>query len=257
MAISYDEAVNIAKKFAEELNDKYNNKILAVFTIGSLGGDYYRPGQSDIDTVVITSCNREEATIINGEIETIADKYWKKYDVPKGFGAIVFAEEQLYPPYIAKEELILEILRLMTQSKLIYGNYDIKKIPLPDKQAMIDNENAFEDWMAESAKKANQGNEAEPQISFSELDKQVFVNGTLWHIRRFLMINRDIIEFNKFKLIDLYLKNNPPIVDDVIFKTINNVLHDSYDLITDEQMQTLSKWRDNFRVQMLKIVLNR
>jgi len=257
MAISYDEAINIAQKFAEELKNKYNEKILAVFVIGSLGGDYYRPGQSDIDTVVITSCNRQEINAIDEEAEAIADRYWKEYDVPKGFGAIVFAEEQLYPPYVAKEELILEILRLMTQSRLIYGYYDIKKVPMPDKQAMIDNENAFEDWMAESAKKAGQHGESETQTTFSELDKQIFVNGTLWHIRRFLMINSDIIEFNKFKLIDLYLKNNPPIVDEEVFKTINIALHDSYDAISDEQMQTLSNWHNNFRVQMLKIVLNR
>jgi len=258
MAISYDEAVKIAQKFAEELNEKHKEKILAVFAIGSLGGDYYRPGQSDIDTVVITSCSRQDVAVMGKEIRTIADRYWKEHDVPKGFGAVVFAEEQLYPPYIANEELILEILRILTQSKLIYGYYDKKKIPVPDKQAMIDNENAFENWMAkEATKKADQGNEAGSQTIFSELDKQAFVNGTLWHIRRFLMINRDIIEFNKFKLIDLYLQNNPPIIDEEAFKIISSVLHNGYNLIDDEHMQKLSKWRDDFRVQMLKIVLGR
>ena len=255
MAISYDEAISIATKFAEELNSKYKEKILAVFAIGSLGSDYYRPGQSDIDTVVITACNRNEVTEIDKEVEAIADRYWKEYDVPKGFGAIVFAEEQLYPPYIAKEELILEILRLILQSKLIYGYYDIKKILVPDKQAMIDNENAFEDWFVENPDEDEK--EAEAQTTFSELDKQVFINSTLWHIRRYLMIKCDIIEFNKFKMIDLYLKNNPPIINEEAFDLINKALHDGYDIINDEQMQRLGKWKDNFRVQMLKLVLNR
>jgi len=258
MAISYDEAIGIAQKFANELAEKYKDKILAVFVIGSLGGDYYRPGQSDIDTVVITSCDRNEVAALDKEIETTAGRYWKEYDIPKGFGAIVFAEEQLYAPYIAKEELILEILRLIAQSKIVYGHYDIEKIPMPGKQAIIDNENAFEDWFID-----NQGDEPdkpddnEPQAIFSELDRQVLVNGVLWHIRRYLMINYGIIEFNKFKLIDLYLENSPPIINEEAFNIINGALHDGYNVISDEQMQNLSTWRDNFRVQMLKLVLNR
>ena len=255
MAISCDEAIKIAQKFAEELKDKYKDKILAIFVIGSLGNDYYRPGQSDIDTVVITAYDRNEVSVIENEIGIIADRYWKEYDIPKGFGAIVFAEEQLYPPYIPKEELILEILRLITQSKLIYGCYDIKEIPMPDKQAIIDNENAFEDWVAESREKDCE--QEEPQTTFSELDRQVFINGTLWHIRRYLMLKCDIIEFNKFKLIDLYLKNNPPIVNKEAFDIIDKALHNDYDIISDEQMQILDKWREDFRVQMLKLVLNR
>jgi len=60
MAISYNEAIKIVQKFSEELNEKYNDKIIAVFVIGSLGSDYYRPGQSDIDTFIITKYSRNE-----------------------------------------------------------------------------------------------------------------------------------------------------------------------------------------------------
>ena len=254
MIISYDEAINIAQKFAKELKEKFGNKLLAVYVIGSLGSDYYRPGQSDIDTVIITSCDRSEVVKIDKEIEGIADRYWKEYDVPKGFGAIVFAEEQLYPPYIPKEELILEILRLKTQSKLIYGCYDIEKIPLPNKQAIIDNENAFEDWVDSSLEKDK---EEEAKKSFTELDRQVFINSTLWHLKRYLMIKCDIIEFNKFKVIDLYLQNNPPIVNQEAFDVINKAMNDGYDVLSDEQLQRLDKWRKDFRIEMLKLVLNR
>jgi len=258
MGISYDETIKIAQKFAEELTERYKDKILAVFVIGSLGSDYYRPGQSDIDTVVITAYDRNEVSAIDEEIGVIADRYWKNYDIPKGFGAIVFAEEQLYPPYIAKEELILEILRLITQSKLIYGYYDIKKIPMPDKQAIIDNENAFEDWIDGEREKNSTQNEEEPlQTIFSELDRQVFINSVLWHLKRYLMIKCDVIEFNKFKVIDLYLKYNPPIVNSEAFDIINKALHNGYEIITDEQMPDLLEWRDNFRIQMVKLVLNR
>lgn len=254
MIISYDEAIKIAKKFANELKEKYGDKLLAVFVIGSLGSDYYRPGQSDIDTVIITACDRKDASIMDKEIESIADRYWKEFNVPKGFGAIVFAEEQLYPPYVPKEELILEILRLKMQSKLIDGFYDIDNIPMPDKQAIIENENAFEDWM-ENSKKENEP--IDDKTEFSDLDKQVFINSTLWHIKRFLMIKCDVIEFNKYKVIDLYLKNNPPIVNQEIFDLITDALNNGYDVLTDEKMPRLNKWRDDFCVQMLKLVLDR
>ena len=52
--ISYPEALRIAAEFAEEINRAFPGCIRAVYAIGSLGSDYYRPGQSDIDTAVIT-----------------------------------------------------------------------------------------------------------------------------------------------------------------------------------------------------------
>lgn len=42
----------VATEFAKEVSALFPKKIEAVFAIGSLGSDYYRPGQSDIDTVV-------------------------------------------------------------------------------------------------------------------------------------------------------------------------------------------------------------
>ena len=123
LLITYDEAIRIAQEFAKEVADTFPGNILAVFAIGSLGSDYYRPGQSDIDTAIITNCGRQDVAKVEREVARLQDRYWKDYQVPKGFGAIVFAEEQLYPPYVAEEELILEILRLKTQSKLLYGAY--------------------------------------------------------------------------------------------------------------------------------------
>ena len=113
--ISYERAIDIAKQFANNVKTILKNKLLAVFAIGSLGSDYYRPGQSDIDTIIITSLKREELKIYRKDIRKIADSYQEKFDVPKGFGAILLAEEQLYPPYISEEELILEIYRIKLQ----------------------------------------------------------------------------------------------------------------------------------------------
>jgi len=130
--LSFYEAIRVATDFAIEVEKIFPTKINAVYAIGSLGSDYYRPGQSDIDTAIITGFTREELPSVIGKIRELADNYQDKYDVPKGFGAIIFAEEQLYPPYIKEEELIQEILRLKTQGRLIYGKYDISNIPMPD-----------------------------------------------------------------------------------------------------------------------------
>ena len=144
--ITYEQAIKIAKQFANNVKTILKDKLLAVFAIGSLGSDYYRPGQSDIDTIIITSLKREDLKIYRKDIRKLADSYQKKYDVPKGFGAILLAKEQLYPPYKYDEELILEIYRIKKQSKLVYGHYDIRTIPFPSKKDIIQDAIAFENW---------------------------------------------------------------------------------------------------------------
>lgn len=64
MMITYEKAIKIAKEFAEKVQNMLKDNLLAVFAIGSLGSDYYRPGQSDIDTIIITSHKREDQKYI-------------------------------------------------------------------------------------------------------------------------------------------------------------------------------------------------
>ncbi|MBR6522011.1 MAG: nucleotidyltransferase domain-containing protein [Oscillospiraceae bacterium] len=210
--ILFDDAIQIATAFSKEIDSKFPNKIKAVFAIGSLGSDYYRPGQSDIDTAVIVDAARDGLVDIAIEIGKIAQEYQDKYDVPKGFGAIVFAEEQLYPPYIKEEELIQEILRLKTQARQIYGEYDLEKIPMPDWNAVKADILNFQEWV-----------DSEPAFEHSSTS---FVNSTLIALKRYLLLKHHIIEFNKFKVVDLYEKNEPILVNKEIFEFIDNYLHD-------------------------------
>lgn len=214
--ITYEQAILITKSFANDVRDLIKDKLLALFAIGSLGSDYYRPGQSDIDIVIITSLKREELKLYRRNIRKLADSYQEKYNVPKGFGAILLAEEQLYPPYIAEEELILEIYRIKLQSKLIYGDYDITNIPNPSKDAIIEDAKTFEKWRQEEHKN---------NPDFKINNNIMLVNSTLMMLKRYLMIKCDIIEFNKFKVIDLYMKNNPPYIDEELFEFIDKSLH--------------------------------
>ncbi len=213
--ISYESAFSIVQQFAKEISEIYGRKLLAVYAIGSLGADYYRPGQSDIDTALIFSISRDELFEVETVCGKIADKYYKEYDIPKGFGAVVFAEEQLFPPYRKEEELILEILRLKTQSKQVYGSYSLDKVPFPDKKAIIDDAKHFQEW-ADSEK------ERDPDFYIK--DTVSLVNSTLIALKRYLMIEKDIVDFNKFHIISLYLENDPPIVCKDLFDFIESEL---------------------------------
>ena len=244
--ISYEKAIDITKQFANNVKDLLKDKLLAVFAIGSLGSDYYRPGQSDIDTIIITSLKRKELKIYRKDIRKLADAYQEKYNVPKGFGAILLAEEQLYPPYISEEELILEIYRIKLQSKLIYGNYDITKIPNPTKKDIIEDAKAFEKWRLEEHK-----NNPDFRIN----NHIMLVNSTLMMLKRYLMIKCDIIEFNKFKVVELYMKNNPPYVDEELFEFIEKSLRNE-DIITDKDaLKKFIQSHDKLTLVINKITL--
>jgi len=228
--LSFDEAIGVAREFSEEIESKYPGKIKAVYVIGSLGSNYYRPGQSDIDTAIITSFSREEIIPVIETIEVIANRYQQEYDVPKGFGAIVFAEEMLFPPYIKEEELIQEILRLKTQGRLIFGEYDTNNIPMPDWQAVKDDILNFQEWV-----------DSEPAF---EYDSTSFVNSTLIALKRYLLLKHHIIEFNKFLVIDLYMRNDPPMVNDEIFAFIDEYIHGRPYEWNDGIRERFTKWHD-------------
>lgn len=236
--INYEEALHIAERFAAGVADICGDKLLAVYAIGSLGSDYYRPGQSDIDTAVITGFSREELAPYAEKIEALADEYWKKYSVPKGFGAIVFAKEQLFPPYRKYEELILEIMRLKTQSRLVWGGFDLSAVPFPGKDAIIEDACAFEEWAASEREK-------DPDFGVSSI--VMLVNSTLMILKRYLMIRHDIVEFNKFKVIGLYLEHEPPFVNDEVFDFIEVSLHSR---LTEKEkndrkkLARMIKWHD-------------
>jgi len=241
--ILFEDAIQIALEFAKEIDDKFPNKIKAVYAIGSLGSDYYRPGQSDIDTAIIVNSSRDELSNIRVGIKVVANKYQDKYNVPKGFGAIVFSEEQLFPPYIKEEELIQEILRLKTQSRLIYGDYNINTIPMPNWKAIKDDILNFQEW-------------SDSQLPF-EHSATSFVNSTLMALKRYLLLKHHIIEFNKFKVVDLYIQNKPLLVNEEIFAFIDNYLHNRPYEWHDEVRDRYVMWHNElYRVINASVLYN-
>lgn len=241
--ISFNRASEIAFEFAEAINREYPGRIKAVYAIGSLGSDYYRPGQSDIDTAIITDCSRSEVDRISEHITEIAYSFQKKYYIPKGLGAVVFSEEQLFPPYIKEEELIQEILRLKTQSRLIYGDFNINTIPMPNWKAIKDDILNFQEW-----------SDSQPPFEHSATS---FVNSTLIALKRYLLLKHHIIEFNKFKVVDLYLQNEPLLVNMEIFEFIDDYLHNRPYEWNDEIRNKYVTWHDElYRIINASVLYN-
>ena len=141
-----------------------------------------------------------------------------QYQVPKGFGAIVIFERELYPPYLKSEveefEFSVEIARLKVQGKLFYGEYSLDCVPMPTREHLLQDAVIMERWMQS----------AFGYPIYNKLSITASVNCILGMMRRFLMVERGIFEFNKFKTIEVYVGNSPEIVDESVFEFINGYL---------------------------------
>jgi hypothetical protein len=214
--ISEAKALKIVHEFYNEILKEDENGILALYVIGSLGGGYFRPGQSDIDTVIIV---RDEAKITQQQIDDIAEKYHQKYEVPKGFGSIMIHNSEFSPPYTKSEidfEFTIEIARLKTQGKAVFGTIDIDSIKMPTKDDFIKDALIMERWFGKEF----------GYPMFDKLQITGCVNTILGCLRRFLIIEKGVFEFNKFLTIDTYLQNNPPIINEQAFTFIRKKLKD-------------------------------
>ena len=244
--ISEAKALDIVWEFLSELLS-LSSDVLSLYVIGSLGGGYYRPGQSDIDTVVIV---RDSAAVTQLDVENLADKYQEKYSVPKGFGAILVHESELSPPYTKSEteefEFTVEIARLKVQGKPIYGAIKLEEIMLPTKEHFIKDALIMENWFHKEF----------GYPMFDKLGMTGCVNSILGILRRYLIIEKNIFEFNKFRTIDVYLQNDPPIVDWQAFELIRRSLNNEA-VESSEDLQLLQacgiQFRDYFNHMLLGI----
>jgi len=81
------------------------------------------------------------------------------------------------------------------------------------------------------------------------------VNSTLIALKRYLMIQHGIIEFNKFKVIDLYLQNDPPLVDEETFDFIQYALHHTGTEVDPEKLARMVKWHEELFATINGLVL--
>ena len=130
---------------------------------------------------------------------------------------------------------------------MIYGHYDIRTIPFPSKKDIIKDAIAFENWRQEEHKN---------NPNFKIDNNIMLVNSTLMMLKRYLMIKWDIIEFNKFKVIDLYMKNKPPYVDEELFEFIGKSLHDENCEIDNDTFEKFVHSHDELTRIINYLVLN-
>lgn len=213
--ITQEQALSIVAEFKNDLLTQDCDHLLAIYLIGSLGGGYYRPGQSDIDTILIV---KDNAVLTQETAEEIAAIYQERYHVPKGFGAVLIYEKELFPPYLKSEaeefEFSVEIARLKTQGRLFYGNYSLDHIPMPTKDHLIKDAKIMENWFSSVF----------GYPMYDQLDTVSCINTILLQMRRFLMIQHGVFEFNKFQTIPVYLQHAPAVTDDNVFSFITDYL---------------------------------
>ena len=243
--ITESKALKIVNEFLDEIRCEEND-ILALYLVGSLGGGYYRPGQSDIDTIIIVS---DDAAIIQERIDEIAKKYWYKYNIPKGFGSVMIRLSELSPPYLKSEaedfEFTVEIARLKTQGKTIFGEINLNEIKMPSKEDFIKDAIIMEKWFTKEF--------GDPM--FEKLQITGCVNTILGYLRRYLMIEKRIFKFNKFLTVETYLRYDPPIINLAVFDFIHKKLKDEI-TGSDNDLKMLRECGTQFRDYFNKRLLN-
>ena len=85
MVISEAQAWQIVEEFARDLAVALGEGLLSVVVIGGLGAGTYRPGISDVDTVVVVTPNALAAA--DPLVEQLRQEYRARYWVPKELGA--------------------------------------------------------------------------------------------------------------------------------------------------------------------------
>jgi hypothetical protein len=213
-------AWDILRHYAKDCREIDRRSLIAVFATGSLPGGYYRPGQSDIDAVLIVEDGSERIWGSTEEackaLKELNLYYLQKYQIPKDFGPFPLQKRDLFPPYNPGiDVLTLEIARLKLQGQAVYGQFDLGTVPMPTAEDFRAGARLFEQWCRDVFSKTT------PREAMSTV---ACINTILMHLSRFLMIRRGIIEFNKRKLVCRYLDNDPPFVGAEAFRVIQRSL---------------------------------
>lgn len=187
MAISKEEAYQIVHDFAQNAVKLVNDRIQAVFLVGSLAEEEYVPGRSDIDTILIVSnfISKDERL----KIKELAAKYHADFNIPKGFGCVMITEDEITGCGTPDKELFPEMIRLKNQGKLIWGNFNTEEIRQPTREDFLKYVKEFYSWLRE--------NYIDQQPDDMTFDAKV--NTVLYEIRLYVWAKTDEYIFSKRK----------------------------------------------------------
>jgi hypothetical protein len=213
--IDADTAWEILFRYVEDCLEVDSPSLLAVFAIGSLPAGYYRPGQSDIDAVLLVQDGAEKlwgcCSEPSSELKILNQTYRERYRIPKDFGPFPISASELFPPYDPHKELVCEIARLKIQGRRVYGCFDLDVIPMPTGSDALADAQHFEEWWRD---------EFSPSATIEDLSAAASTNIVLLHLARFLWIKRDVIEFDKHKILSRYLGSEPPFIHPEAFSFV-------------------------------------
>ena len=246
--ISESDALRIIDQFLRELLHINAKSIKALYLAGSLGGDYYRPGQSDIDTILILDSEHgkiwgtfdKSSELLLG----ITGKYKDKYRIPKGFGAVPIIEDELYPPYsesaVESDVFLFEIARLKLQGKLYYGHYPLNAVPMPTKRQLVETSLRFNHWF-----------ETEFLIErpLDVLTLTELTNCLIGNIQGLIFVDSDRLEFNKFRILDIGIKEYSKDIDSEL---CSSILHYLYGENSNPDNVLLAKQMEEIRKDKVK-----
>lgn len=242
--ITEETAWSILHEYARDCLEIDSTTLIALYAIGSLPGGYYRPGQSDIDAVLIVANgsghiwgNSEEASKSLKELNRC---YLERFKIPKDFGPFPLQEIELFPPYSpAADVLTLEIARLKLQGEPVYGEFDLDAVPMPTGKDFLVGAQRFEEWWRDHFS---------PVTPPAAMGPTGCVNTILIHLGRFLRVKRGIIEFNKLRLVSTYLDNGPPFVNRAVLDLVEKEL--SSQVLAEDEIELLRSYVSELRPAM-------
>lgn len=185
----------IARHFAAHLAAQTRpGDLRAVYLIGSLGGGYYRPGSSDIDTALILA---DDCLAHSLEArKRLQRRYQATYGIPKGFGAFPLRLAELHPPHDPQAERVPEIIRLKEQGLLIWGRFDLDAVPYPSDEDFLAWCRVFYPWL--------RAKQQEP-LPEGPLRTATLVNRLLYELRLAVWHADRIHVFNKQRAVPAFL----------------------------------------------------
>ena len=236
-------AWEIIGQYSSECSQIDRESLVAVYVIGSLSGGYYRPGESDIDATLLVSDGSER---IWGNSDTpsitlvdLNERYKQDYGIPKDFGPFPLQLRELYPPYKYDRELTLEIARLKLQGKAVYGTFALSQVPMPSKEDFLADFKHFEEWWDTKFSR---------HTRIEQLTLRECVNTVLLHLNRYLIMEKDVIEFDKRKIIPLCTSYDGPFLDQPAIDVIDRHLHSEN--VTEEEINSIRRYVSYLRCNM-------
>jgi hypothetical protein len=201
-------AWEILRLYSGECSQIDPKSLIAIYATGSLPGGYYRPGQSDIDAVLIVS-DGSEATWGNSDtpckkLAALNQRYKQKYRIPKDFSPFPLQPRELHPPYDPDKELTLEIAQLKLHGKLVYGTFSLNDIPMPAREDFLKDFRHFEEYWE---------NNFSINTPVDRMTSTQCANTILMHLHRYLIIEKGTFEFDKRQIIPSCIVYDAPFLN--------------------------------------------